>query len=91
MVITMDEKTIEQIKNNLDELKEYAERFPENAGWRWAVESIDKTLVLFEPQEEKAEDEFDLPKTAEKNPESDELRLKEQESASYVEPVEEEE
>jgi len=59
----MDEKIIDQIKSNLNEIKTYAERFPENSGWRWAIESIDKTLKLFEPQEEaSSDDDFDMPK-----------------------------
>jgi len=65
MVITMDEKIIDQVKSNLNEIKTYAERFPENSGWRWAIESIDKTLKLFEPQEEaSSDDDFDLPQAA---------------------------
>ena len=91
MVITMDEDTIEKIKSNLNELKEYAERFPENAGWRWAVESIDKTLVLFEPQEEKVDEGFDMPQLAEKKPEAEPKITEQMESDLIAGAVEEEE
>jgi len=70
MVITMDEQTTEQVKTNLDEMKKYADQYPENAGWRWISESVDKTLALIDPEEEKVDEGFDAPKEKEKEPES---------------------
>lgn len=69
MVTIMDEETIEQIKKNLNEIKDYANRFPTNAGWRWASESVEKTLVLMEPKEDpKPDDGFDMPPNAKTKP-----------------------
>lgn len=53
---------IEQLKKNLQEMKEYADKFPANSGWRWASESLDKTMKLLEPQPEpESKEGFDMP------------------------------
>ena len=63
-VITMDEKTVEKVKSNLNEIKDYAAKFTQNAGWRWVVESVDKTLALMDPEEEMVNEGFDMPTQA---------------------------
>lgn len=64
MVNIMDENTLKQIKENLDEIKAYADKFAQNAGMRWISESLDRTLKLMEPKAEaKSTKGFDMPQT----------------------------
>lgn len=53
----MDKELKEKLTENLTEVKEYAKKYPANAGWRWVVERIDAALNDIDPKEETSSDE----------------------------------
>ena len=63
--VVMDKELKESLLENLTEVKEYADKYPANAGWRWVSERMAAALNEIDPKEEtKSEEGYDIQEPA---------------------------